>query len=171
MNDRPIGAVSSCQEFFEELDRLPPELPKDYRAVGWRSLLSQGVREHILKCAECEAAFDDFVATRQAFHGMLEDTAQPGPWFVSRVMAKIRAQERELEEQANGVWINVMKLAPKLSAVAAVLLLVGGTWAMQLRRVEQSRQQSRAAEGLFESAPNAPLNDDIVASGYEERQP
>lgn len=170
MSDRPIGAVS-CQEFFEELDRLPPELPEDYLAVGWRSLLSQGVRQHLLNCAECEAAFDDFAETRQALHGMRVSPAEPGPWFVSRVMARIRAQERELEEQANGVWINVMKLAPKLSAVAAVLLLLGGTWAMQLRRAEQTRQQSHPAEGLFETSPNAPLNDDIVASGYEERLP
>jgi hypothetical protein len=171
MNDRPIGAVIGCEEFFEELDRLPSDLPEEYGAAGWRSLLSPPAREHIAKCAGCQTAFEDFVDTRQALRGMLAHAAEPGPWFVSRVMAAIRAQERELEEQANGVWINVMKLAPKLSAVAAVLLLLGGTWAVQLRHAEQTRQQSHPAEGLFETAPNGPMNDDIVASGYEERQP
>jgi hypothetical protein len=174
MSNRPLGA-GKCEEFLEELERLPAGLPGKATAGDWRELLPQEAREHAASCANCEEALEDFAETRQALAGMAESLPEPGPWFVGRVMAKIRAQERELEEQANGVWIGVRRLAPRLAAFAAVLLVLGGTWALELRRAEQSRQlqpQGRpAVEGLFEAAPNAPLNDDIIASTHEEKQP
>ena len=172
MSDRPIGA-GKCEEFLEELERLPAGLPGRPTGRDWRELLPQKAREHAATCANCEEALEDFAETREALAGMAESLPEPGPWFVARVMAKIGAQERELEEQANGVWISVMRLAPRLAAFAAVLLVLGGTWALELRRAEQSRrQQTRpAAEGLFEAAPNTPLNDDIIANTHEEQQP
>ena len=172
MSDRPIGA-RKCDEFLEELERLPAGLPGRPTVKDWRELLPQEAREHAATCANCEQALEDLAETREALAGMAESLPEPGPWFVGRVMAKIRAQERELEEQANGVWISVMRLAPRLAAFAAVLLVLGGTWALELRRAEQSRQQQARpeAEGLFEGAPNTPLNDDIIASTHEEQQP
>ena len=172
MSNRPIGA-GKCDAFLAELDRLPAGLPGRLTAGDWRELLPQEAREHAGSCANCEAALEDFAETRQALAGMAESLPEPGPGFVGRVMAKIRAQERELEEQANGVWISVMRLAPRLAALAAVLLVLGGTWALELRRAEQMRQQQPrpSVEGLFESAPNSPLNDDIIASTHEEQQP
>jgi hypothetical protein len=172
MSDRPIGA-GKCDEFLEELERLPAGLPGKPTAGDWRELLPQEAGEHAATCPNCDAALEDLAETREALAGMAESLPEPGPWFVGRVMAKIRAQEREVEEQANGVWISVMRLAPRLAAFAAVLLVLGGTWALELRRAEQSRQQQPrpAAEGLFEAAPNTPLNDDIIASMHEEQQP
>lgn len=172
MSDRPIGACS-CEECLEELERLPSGLPGKNTVENWREMLPHASREHALKCAECKAALEDFAETRAALVGMAERAAQPGPWFVSRVMATIAANERESEEQSNGVWIGVMRLAPRLAAFAAVLLVLGGTWALELRRAEHSRQQLTrpAVEGLFETVPSTPLNDDIVASAHEELQP
>jgi hypothetical protein len=172
MSDRPIGA-RSCAEFLEELERLPSGLPGRNTAENWREMLPPAAREHAVKCAECAAALEYFAETRAAMAGLAERVAEPGPWFVSRVMAAIVAKERELEEQTNGVWISVMRLAPRLAAFAAVLLVLGGTWALELRRAEHSRQQQTrpAVEGLFETVPNTPLNDDIVASTHEELQP
>jgi len=172
MSDRPTGAPG-CTEFLEELERLPSGLPGRNPAGNWRERLPPAAREHTVKCAECAAALEDFAETRAAMAGMAERVAEPGLWFVSRVMAAIVAKERELEEQTNGVWISVMRLAPRLAAFAAVLLVLGGTWALELRRAEHSRQQQTrpAVEGLFETVPNTPLNDDIVASTHEELQP
>lgn len=164
MNERPM-AETNCQLLLEQLEQLPLEPAEDLRG-----LLSPEAREHAAKCASCEAALQDFLETRLAL-APLRGVHEPGPWFVSRVMASIRAKERELEEQAEGVWIYVMRLAPRLAVVAALLLVFGGTWALQLHRASHERQQQvQPAEGLFESAP-APLNDDIVALNYEETRP
>jgi len=172
MKDRPIGAEVSCEQFLEEVEQLPLETPGTKKAGDWREMLPQEAREHAGRCASCEAALEDFAETREALGGMKASQVEPGPWFVSRVMATIRAQERENEEQTDGVWISVMKLAPRLAAFAVVLLVLGGTWALELRREHARQMEVRPAEGLFETAP-APLNDDIVASTYtyEERQP
>jgi hypothetical protein len=172
MNDRPIGAGMKCEEFLEKLEELPGEMPGGATAGAWRESLSAEAREHAFRCANCAAALEDFVETRKALGEMKAGLPEPGPWFVSRVMARIRAQEREMEEQANGVWINVMRLGPRLAALAVVALVLGGTWALELRWAAESRQKEiPPVEGLFESAPSAPVNDDIVASTYAERQP
>jgi len=171
MKDRPMGEGTTCEEFLEQLEQLPSETP-GAKAVGdWRESLPEGARAHAGVCAKCEAALEDFVETRLALQPMKRTMPEPGPWFASRVMATIRAQEREIEEQDIGFWIGVRKLAPRLAAFAVLLLLVGGTWALELRRAEETRRNAtRPVEGLFESAPNSPLNDDIVASTYEERR-
>jgi len=156
----------SCERFLEELEKLPLE-----SSDVLRGLLPQQAHSHAADCASCKAALEDFLEARQALTPMRGTIHEPGPWFVSRVMAAIQAKERELEEQAEGVWVSVMRLAPRLAAIAAVLLVFGGTWAMELHRAQHSRQpQMQPAEGLFESAPG-PANDDIVALNYEETQP
>lgn len=172
MNNRPTGASITCEEFLEELERLPLETSHGHSAAEWLKLVAEPAQRHSVSCANCRAALEDFVETREALAPMKEGLPEPGPFFFARVMAKIREQEREIEEQTNGVWINVMRLAPRLAAFAAVLLVLGGTWALQLRRAENNRRsQPSTVEGLFESAPSAPVNDDIVAVTYEEHQP
>jgi hypothetical protein len=169
MRDRPIGMEASCEAFLEELERLPLESPEPQTTGDRRELLPQEARVHAMECAKCEAALEDFVESRQAWGTMEESAVAPSPWFVQRVMAKIQAQE---EEQTNGVWVSVRRIAPRLAAFAAVLLVLGGTWVMELRRVAETRQQQmHAVEGLFEAGPNTPPNDDIVLSASEERQP
>jgi hypothetical protein len=170
MSERPKGAESSCESFLEQLESLP--WSENLRQGNWQQVLPGEVRDHAAQCASCEEALADFVDTREALVRMRGVLPQPGPWFVTRVMATIREREKELQEQAESVWVSIMKLAPRLSMVAAVLLLVGGSWALQLRYAERARQnQSRPVEGLFETAPHAPLNDDIVAAAYEGSRP
>jgi hypothetical protein len=169
MKDRPIGVEASCEAFLEELERLPLERPEPETAGSWRELLPQEARVHAMSCSTCEAALEDFAESRQAWGTLAESAVEPSPWFMQRVMAQIRAQE---EEQTNGVWVSVRRIAPRLAAFAAVLLVLGGTWVMELRRVAETRQQQmHAAEGLFEGGPNTPPNDDIVVSASEEPQP
>jgi hypothetical protein len=171
MNDRPIGAEMNCEAFLAELEELPVETPGASTAADWRRLLGESACEHTARCSSCQAALEDFADTREAMAEMKKSLPEPGPWFATRVMARIRAQEKEIEEQVNGVWVNVMRLAPRLAAFAAVLLVLGGTWALQLRRADDARQKAiRPAESLFESAPTTSANDDIVATVYEEPQ-
>ena len=91
-----------------------------------------------------------------------------GPWFTVRVMAAIEARQAELEERREGVWTYVGRLAPRLVAVAAALLIIGGTWLAEQRRIDTARvNQMRGAESVFEAAQSAPIPDDVVASVQE----
>jgi hypothetical protein len=167
MKEQPMGEEMKCEEFWEELERLPLEMPGSRTAEEWRANLPEIARTHAASCAECGAALEDFAETRGALGTVRERQPEPGPWFVARVMATIRA---EAEEQKNGVWVGVMKLAPKLAALAMLLLVLGGTWALQLRRAADQRNPKGQVEGIFEAAPSTAYNDDIVALGYEEQR-
>lgn len=79
-------------------------------------------------------------------------------------MNSIAAQEYETEERQEGFWIGVRRLAPRFVALATLLFMLGGTWAFQERRAANSRAlEMGPVEGIFESAPSAPANDDIIA--------
>lgn len=172
MRDLPKGAEMKCEEFLERLEGLPMKTPGTGTAEEWRALLAEDAREHSIACANCGTALEDLAETREALAQVKMGLPEPGPWFTARVMGRIREREREIEEQRNSVWMYVRRLAPRLAAIAAVLLVLGGTWALELQRAEHTRQQVRpAVEGLFENTPSAPMNDDIIASTYEERQP
>lgn len=131
--------------------------------------LTAGSSRHAMACENCRAAIEDFVETREGLAAMTEPVPQSGPWFVARVMAAVKAAENEIEEKKEGVWVSVRRLAPRLAAFAALLLVLGGTWVMELRHRDAA--QMRQGEGLFETGPSAPLNDDIVASAAEGARP
>lgn len=172
MNDRPVGAGRNCQEFLETLEEFEVPSSGVSTAMQWLAELPEKARAHAANCASCGAALEDFVETRVALARMRPALPEPPPWFAARVMTTIRSRENEMEEQRNGVWISVRRLAPRLAAFAGVVLVLGGTWAMELRRSDQRQQQElRQMEGLFETAPSTPLNDDILPGTYEERQP
>jgi len=159
---------SECRRFLEELDRvLTGAVEVNSQTV--LAQMSSEARGHAEVCAECGAAVEDLAETRKALLPMSTPVAQAGPWFAARVMAAIRARENELEERSNGVWLGVRRLAPRLVALCAVLLVVGTTWAVELRRAELARPpELGAAESVFESVP-APLNDDVLVGGQGER--
>jgi len=57
-------------------------------------------------------------------------------------------------------------------AFCTVLLVLGGTWALEVRRAEEARQaEMRPVEGLFETTASTPLNDDILAVSHQEPRP
>src|SRR5438128_7545910 len=53
--------------------------------------------------------------------------AEPGPFFPKRVMAAIEVQEVELRRRSRA-WAAVPTFASRLSAIAALLLVMAGTW-------------------------------------------
>ena len=170
MSNLSRKAKQDCEWFLNELERMPV----DARAVAAELLgrMPELAQEHGVQCASCSAALQDLAETRKALEGMKEGMPEAGPWFVARVMAAIRAEEEEIEERKEGVWIGVRRLAPRVVAFAAVLLVLGGTWAIESRRAEQARRPVvRPAESLFEGPKSAPGNGDIVASAYEEQLP
>jgi hypothetical protein len=150
-----------CEQFLEELELLPAER---ITASECLERMRLEAREHAQLCAGCDDAVRELVGTRLALQPLIQDKTEPGPWFATRVMATIAAKEKEFEE-GNSVWINVRRLAPRLVVVSTLLLMLGGTWALQLRQADHSASQRPAAEGLFESFPAAPYNDDLMAGG------
>ena len=157
-----------CDELLDELEGLRGEAAQQEEVLAE---LTAATSRHVATCEDCRRAIEDFVATRAAVEPMKAPLAVAGPWFVTRVMAAIRNAEKEMEERKEGVWVSVRRLAPRLAAFAVLLLVLGGTWAMELRRREASTAQSRQAEGLFETGTGAPMNDDIVATATEGNRP
>ncbi|MGB2676760.1 MAG: hypothetical protein WAN12_06730 [Candidatus Acidiferrum sp.] len=159
---------SECRRFLEELEGvLTGAVEVNSQTV--LAQMSSAARGHAEVCAECSGAVEDLAETLKALLPMSTPVAEAGPWFAARVMATIRAKENELEERSNGVWLGVRRLAPRLVALCAVVLVVGTTWAYQVRQEDLARQLAlRPAESVFESAP-APLNDDVLVGGQGER--
>jgi hypothetical protein len=142
---------SECRRFLEEMEMGPASVGSGHQQV----------------CADCRAALEDFLATRKALEPLSLPVAEAGPWFATRVMAAIRSRENEQEERRNGVWLGIRRLAPRLVALCGLVLVVGTTWAYQVRQDELARRlQISSGESIFESVP-APLNDDVMIGAGE----
>ncbi|MGB7846741.1 MAG: hypothetical protein WBL63_14080 [Candidatus Acidiferrum sp.] len=172
MRDRPEITKENCEWFLNELEELPADELAGTSPEELLARMPEAARKHSVGCGNCEEALRDFAETRRALEEMKPGLPEAGPWFTSRVMGAIRAEEEQIEEKKEGVWISVRRLAPRVVAYAAVLLVLGGSWAIELRRADQARgPEVRPVESLFEGAPSAPVNDEIVASTYGGKQP
>jgi hypothetical protein len=170
MSELGKDGKANCEDFLNELEGLPVDRPGGATAEELSRSLPPQSRGHAASCASCQAALEDFAEARRVLRTRREESPQPGPFFMKRVMAAINAQEAEIEEEKNGFWISIRRIAPRLAAFAAVLLVLCGTWAFEVRRAEHgSAPVVRPADGLFETAPSAPPNDDVIASANEER--
>jgi len=172
MSGLPKDGKLNCDSFLSELEGLTTKAPRGATAEALLSDLPAAAREHAMRCAECKGALRDLADTRRAFEEVQEGLPEAGPWFTRRVMQAIEAQEEEIEEKQNGFWISVRRLAPRMVAFATLLLMLGGTWAFEVQRAARTHGlEIRPAEGIFESAPSASVNDDVIASTYEEQLP
>ena len=164
------GIRPDCERLLNELEVMNIEGVTEADVL---SALMGTSRQHALQCEDCRSAIEDLVTARGGLAAMKGILPEPGPWFTAGVMAAVKSAENEIEESKEGVWISVRRLAPRLAAFAALLLVLGGTWAMEVRRREATLQgpEMRPVEGLFETMPSAAANDDIVASATEGARP
>jgi len=170
MSDRP--RKMECEGFLEALEATRPEKGGEVTPEVLLGLMNEATRGHAAACADCNAAVEGMSVTRRELTRLSEGPGEPGPWFTARVMGAIRAKENEIEEKKNGVWISVRRLAPRLVAFCTVLLVLGGTWALEVRKAEEARQaEMRPVESVFETGPSAPLNDDVLAISHQEPHP
>jgi hypothetical protein len=171
MSDLRNETKMNCEGFLNELEGLAPGAGAGGSERELLVRMTESARTHAAECRECQKGLEEFAATREVLRQMKPGMPEPGPWFALRVMQVIAARENQIEEGRNNVWVSVRRLAPRLSAIAAVLLVVGGTWAMELRRSERHARQAEmnSSESLFEGSSGAPINDDIVASVNEEQ--
>jgi len=156
----------NCRRFLDAVEELPPSEGTRKSAEEWRDELSAAEEEHAGRCEACRMALEEFAETRNALVGMKVQEA--GPWFTVRVMAAIGARERE-EEARDGVWISVRRLAPRLVALSALLLVLGGSWALQLRKTEGINAERRSGDMVFDSSVAPTWYDDGLGSTIEVR--
>ena len=166
----PSQESSGCQEFREELEVLPLKVNMGSELRMLLEEMSPGSRKHASKCADCREAADDVALTRSALRPLGEVSAEPGPWFATRVMTAIAGRESEMDLR-DAVWVSIRRLAPRLVAVCALLLLLASTWTYRLRQMEiVGRTQTGSADTVLEPGQPAPLNDDVLLSTTEGRR-
>jgi|SRR5271167_2305719 hypothetical protein len=165
----PENENAGCQKFLDEIELVPVEITRREELLAEVSAES---RQHAASCGNCSNALQELIATREALQPMREESVEANPWFATRVMAAIAAREKEIDEQVNGVWIFVRRMAPRIVAFCGLLLVVGSTWALQLKKAEERhRTSTQAAEGLFYTAPTSPVNDDAMSIVGGEPRP
>jgi hypothetical protein len=97
--------------------------------------------------------------------GLEARRAEPGPFFANRVLAAIASQEAELGRRARA-WAAVPTFASRLAAIAALLLVMAGTWLYT-----GSRRSTVATSGIFEdsaAAASSTSQDDVFVAQSEE---
>jgi len=83
---------------------------------NWRNRDSEQVNEE-LGAPEVQALLRDLDGKR----------AEPSPFFAKRVLAAIEAREAEIGRRARA-WAAIPSFAYRVSAVAALLLVMASTW-------------------------------------------
>jgi hypothetical protein len=127
-------------------------------------------RTHIVACQSCRDAVRDVFEARELVRGVVPQVQEPGPWFVTRVMAAIAAKEKELSEVTK-TWLAVPRFASRLALASCAVLLVASTWVFESRSTTVNQSNTMAPqESLFEAPQSSPNQDDILVS-VTERNP
>ena len=127
----------------------------------------EGVRTHLESCADCRI----FAAELLEVRGLLRNDLagpQPGPFFLTRVMASIAAREVEVEKRSQ-IWAAVPHLASRLTLIASLTLLVAGSWLYQPpshNATTASVSAEQSPEGLVEGSA-VTIQDDFLLSSPE----
>ena len=154
---------ANCRRFLDALEELPLSGGIRKSAEEWRTELPEAEDEHAGRCEACRTALEEFAETRNALAGVA--VHEPGPWFSARVMAAINARE----EKEYGVWIGVRRLAPRLVALSALLLVLGGSWALELRKTDGLNADRRNGDMVFDSTVAPTSYDDGLGMTIEVR--
>ena len=154
----------ACRSFREALGELPVSGAAQMSAEEWLGELAEDA-EHAGGCEACREALEQFAETRRALAGM--QLPEAGPWFTRRVMAAIAVREKE--EEADGVWISVRRLAPRLVAMSALLLVLGGSWAVEQTRKDRAGLDRQDGDTVFDSSRMPTWYDDGMGTLSEAR--
>jgi len=155
----------ACRSFRDALEEWPVSGAAQMSAEEWLGELPAGDAEHAGGCGACRETLEEFAETRRALAGM--QLPEAGPWFTTRVMAAIAVREKE--EEADGVWISVRRLAPRLVAMSALLLVVGGSWAVEQTRKDRAKLDRQDGDIVFDSSRMPTWYDDGMGTLNEAR--
>lgn len=176
------GYKRECADFHDAIERIssvkrsegvlaPNNVARDSMAPDTIALdallapLPEGARKHVNHCGDCRSAARELLEVRAMFQR--EDTgAQPGPYFLARVMAAIADRELELEKSSQ-TWAAVPRLAYRLSVLASLTLLVAGGWLYQQphHATVAGVTTAQSNEGLVDGGGT--IQDDFLLSSAE----
>ena len=104
---------------------------------------------------------------RMVLRDMEARRAEPSPFFAKRVMAAIAVQEVELGRRSRA-WAAVPAFASRLSAIAALLLVMAGTW-LYTGGHRQAATTSALVEDIASNAQQS-NQDEVFVSPAEDAQ-
>lgn len=161
--------TDECNHLQDLLEDAATKNPRVASIEKLLEALPSAQRTHFAACANCRDAAQELLAARKLLEVIPPGTQEPGPWFVTRVMAAIVAREKELSDVAK-TWMAVPKFASRLALVSAALLLVTSTWLYERPLPAPEATSVAAQESLFES-PTPTANQDDVLLIRDERNP
>ena len=131
--------------------------------------LPSGAREHASACGDCRHFAQELLAVRRMLASESAG-AEPGPYFLSRVMAAISDREAQLEKSTQ-TWAAVPRLAYRLSVLASLSLLVAASWLYQQpNRASVARvSATQSTEGLVEGSGASPQDDFLLNTAEREQ--
>jgi anti-sigma factor RsiW len=128
--------------------------------------LGPRARKHMATCANCAAYFADLVATRSTLRGAYAPAPIfDAPWFATRVMARISAEDRAVKKQ-EAIWKILPTLASRVAGVAALSLVLAGGF--MIRHSAGKHPNSGMTESLFDTAQAQISHEDILGTVSEE---
>jgi hypothetical protein len=159
---RTRGYKNECATVQDALERI--SIGESDRVVALSALLERlraGEHPHIDRCGDCRSFADELLQVRGLFERE-DNGAQPGPYFIPRVMAAIADREREIEKSSQ-TWAVVPRLAYRLSVLASLTLLLAGSWLYQQPRHTTIAGVStgQSTEGLVEGSGST-IQDDFL---------
>jgi hypothetical protein len=150
---------NECEAVADALERTASRAGQFFTGSTVVDQLSPAAREHFDSCEACRAFAADLTEVRALMEADQGKT-QPGPFFLSRVMASIAEREAQLEKSAQ-TWAAVPRLAYRLSVLASLGLLIAASWVYEMPKPYNSAglNSQQNAEGLAD--PGA-LQDDLL---------
>jgi hypothetical protein len=131
--------------------------------------LSRELQLHLQACGACQTTVSQFEMSRGVLRNLSSRTAEPGAWFVSRVMAAISAREAELRRSLD-TWSVLPRLAARLSWVSALALLLACTWLYEKPRSAPNGSNDGTTESLLDPSSVSAAPDDVLVSHLETPQ-
>lgn len=159
-----------CESARDALERSTGRAAQDSGDPTIATLLAQAppsVRAHLAACGECRIFAAELVEVRDLLRPVRVGP-QPGPFFMTRVMASIAEQEVDLEKRSQ-IWAAVPHLASRLTLIASLTLLVAGSWLYQPpshKATTASVTAEQSSEGLVEGGTTA-IQDDFLLNNAD----
>lgn len=120
---------------------------------------------HLKECAGCRAALDRARETGEWIRATQTPAPDPGNWFATRVMARIREEERK--RVAAPIWAPIELLASRLALGVGMVLIVLGTYVYESspQQVPVTNTQQSEFTSEFPQPPAHPADkDEVLAS-------
>jgi hypothetical protein len=157
------NANAECEHICDALEASATLETRGETAAS-RTLLARlphNMREHIYSCEACRTFAEELVSAREVLE-VIANKAQPGPFFLARVMASIASKEAKLERSAQ-TWAAVPRLASRLTLLASLGLLIAATWVYQMPNTatEVAGWNSPQWAGLVDTSA---VQDDLLVS-------